>query len=114
MRAARAFQSSLGDDAVALGLGLTVGGASVGSTALMSFPLFMLLGTRNPQLGWIAIVLGLAVGHAAMYGPQASFLSELFGTKTIDYQHLKISCDRGFQATGLRAASPIGVTAMPI
>ena len=50
-------------------------------SALMSFPLFMLLGTKVPQLGWIAIVLGLAVGHAAMYGPQASFLSELFGTK---------------------------------
>jgi len=50
-------------------------------SALMSFPLFMLLATKNPQLGWIAIVLGLAVGHAAMYGPQASFLSELFGTK---------------------------------
>ena len=41
----------------------------------------MLLGTKNPHLGWIAIILGLAVGHAAMYGPQASFLSELFGTK---------------------------------
>jgi MFS transporter, MHS family, shikimate and dehydroshikimate transport protein len=51
------------------------------SDALMSFPLFMLLSTKSPQLGWIAIVLGLAVGHAAMYGPQASFLSELFGTK---------------------------------
>jgi MFS transporter, MHS family, shikimate and dehydroshikimate transport protein len=50
-------------------------------SALMSFPLFMLLATKNPQLSWIAIVLGLAVGHAAMYGPQASFLSELFGTK---------------------------------
>ena len=50
-------------------------------SALMSFPLFWLLGTKTPQLGWIAIVLGLAVGHAAMYGPQASFLSELFGTK---------------------------------
>jgi metabolite-proton symporter len=50
-------------------------------SALMSFPLFALLGTGSPQLGWIAIVLGLAVGHAAMYGPQASFLSELFGTK---------------------------------
>jgi metabolite-proton symporter len=50
-------------------------------SALMSFPLFSLLGTGSPQLGWIAIVLGLAVGHAAMYGPQASFLSELFGTK---------------------------------
>jgi MFS transporter, MHS family, shikimate and dehydroshikimate transport protein len=50
-------------------------------SALMSFPLFMLLGTKVPQMAWIAIVLGLAVGHAAMYGPQASFLSELFGTK---------------------------------
>jgi len=50
-------------------------------SALMSFPLFMLLGTKNPQYAWIAIVLGLAIGHAAMYGPQASFLSELFGTK---------------------------------
>jgi len=50
-------------------------------SALMSFPLFMLLGTKSPQLGWIAIILGLAVGHAAMYGPQASFFAELFGTK---------------------------------
>ncbi|PWT84958.1 MAG: MFS transporter, partial [Proteobacteria bacterium] len=50
-------------------------------SALMSFPLFMLLGTKTPHLGWIAIILGLAIGHAAMYGPQASFLSELFGTK---------------------------------
>jgi MHS family shikimate/dehydroshikimate transporter-like MFS transporter len=50
-------------------------------SAAMSFPMFMLLATKNPQLGWIAIVLGLAVGHATMYGPQASFFSELFGTK---------------------------------
>jgi MFS transporter, MHS family, shikimate and dehydroshikimate transport protein len=50
-------------------------------SAIMSFLLFLLLGTKNPQLGWIAIILGLAVGHAAMYGPQASFFAELFGTK---------------------------------
>ena len=50
-------------------------------SALMSFPLFWLLGTKVPQMAWIAIILGLAVGHAAMYGPQASFFSELFGTK---------------------------------
>jgi MFS family permease len=50
-------------------------------SALMSFPLFMLLATKDAHLAWIAIVLGLAVGHAAMYGPQASFLAELFGTK---------------------------------
>jgi MFS family permease len=56
-----------------------IGGAVF--SALMSFPLFMLLATKNPALAWIAIILGLAVGHAAMYGPQASFFSELFGTK---------------------------------
>lgn len=50
-------------------------------SALMSIPLFMLLETRSPALATVAIVLGLAVGHAAMYGPQASFLSELFGTR---------------------------------
>ena len=31
------------------------------------------------QLVWLAIILGL-VGHSAMYGPQAAFFSELFGT----------------------------------
>ena len=28
---------------------------------------------------WLAIVLGVAVGHNAMYGPQAAYFSELFG-----------------------------------
>lgn len=28
-----------------------------------------------------AIVLALVLGHSAMYGPQASFFSELFGTR---------------------------------
>lgn len=50
-------------------------------SAIMSIPLFMLLETRSPQMAMLAITLGLAIGHAAMYGPQASFLSELFGTK---------------------------------
>lgn len=50
-------------------------------SALMSFPLFMLLATKSPHAAMLAIVLGLAIGHAAMYGPQASFLSELFGTR---------------------------------
>ena len=30
----------------------------------------------------LSVVLALALGHAAMYGPQASFFSELFGTRT--------------------------------
>jgi len=50
-------------------------------SGLISFPFFWLFGTLNAQIGWIGIILGLAVGHAAMYGPQASFFSELFSTR---------------------------------
>jgi metabolite-proton symporter len=50
-------------------------------SAVMSFPLFLMLGTKDASLTAVGITLGLAVGHAAMYGPQASFLSEMFGTK---------------------------------
>lgn len=48
--------------------------------ALFSFPFFWMIGTGQPVVIWLAIVLGL-VGHAAMYGPQAAFFSELFGTR---------------------------------
>jgi metabolite-proton symporter len=47
---------------------------------LFSFPFFWLLETRQPAWATLAVVLGL-VGHAAMYGPQAAFFSELFGTR---------------------------------
>jgi len=30
----------------------------------------------------LSIVLAIVLGHAAMYAPQASFFSELFGTRT--------------------------------
>jgi MFS family permease len=30
---------------------------------------------------WLAIVLGINVGHDLMYGPQAAYFSELFGTR---------------------------------
>lgn len=47
---------------------------------LFAFPFFWLLGTKVPALAALAVVIGL-VGHAAMYGPQAAFFSELFGTR---------------------------------
>jgi len=47
---------------------------------LFSFPFFALVETKSTPLIVLAIVLGL-IGHAAMYGPQAAFFSELFGTK---------------------------------
>ncbi|MBI3879384.1 MAG: MHS family MFS transporter [Verrucomicrobia bacterium] len=47
--------------------------------ALFAFPFFWLVDTRAMAAVWLAITIGL-VGHAAMYGPQAAFFSELFGT----------------------------------
>ncbi len=47
--------------------------------ALFAFPFFWLIDTKIVSLVWLAIVIGM-VGHAAMYGPQAAFFSELFGT----------------------------------
>jgi metabolite-proton symporter len=47
---------------------------------LFAFPFFWLIGTREPVLVILAVVIGL-IGHSAMYGPQAAFFSELFGTR---------------------------------
>ena len=46
-----------------------------------AFPFFMLLDTKEPILIWLAIVVGVNLGHDLMYGPQAAFFSELFGTR---------------------------------
>jgi MFS family permease len=48
---------------------------------VLAFPFFWLVETRSAGAVWLAIGLGL-IGHAAMYGPQAAFFSELFGTRT--------------------------------
>jgi metabolite-proton symporter len=48
--------------------------------ALFAFPFFRLVETKATPLIWLALVVGL-IGHAAMYGPQAAFFSELFGTQ---------------------------------
>ncbi len=55
--------------------------AGAAFVALFAFPFFWLIDTRSAPLLWLAVVLALGVGHAAMYGPQASFFSELFGTR---------------------------------
>jgi MFS transporter, MHS family, shikimate and dehydroshikimate transport protein len=52
-----------------------------GMTALFAYPLFWLLDTGSTPLVWLALVVALVLGHAPMYGPQAAFLAELFGTR---------------------------------
>jgi MFS transporter, MHS family, shikimate and dehydroshikimate transport protein len=50
-------------------------------TGLFAFPFFWLVETSRTSLMTLAIVVALVGGHSAMYGPQASFFSELFGTR---------------------------------
>ncbi|HEX9016304.1 MAG TPA: MFS transporter [Chloroflexota bacterium] len=47
---------------------------------LVGFIFYPMIDTQQYWIMTAGIVLG-AIGHAAMYGPQASFLSEMFGTK---------------------------------
>ncbi len=50
-------------------------------TALFAFPLFWMLDTGDTGTVWLALVIAFVLSHAAMYAPQAAFLSELFGTR---------------------------------
>lgn len=47
---------------------------------LFAFPFFWLLGTENALLVCLAPI-GMAIGHSAMWGPQAALFSEAFGTR---------------------------------
>jgi metabolite-proton symporter len=50
-------------------------------SGLWAFPFFWLMGYKDPWLATLAVAVGLAIGHAAMYGPQGSFLSEMFSAR---------------------------------
>jgi MHS family shikimate/dehydroshikimate transporter-like MFS transporter len=50
-------------------------------TTLWAFPLFGLIDTETPVLVWLSIVVGVNLGHDLMYGPQAAYFAELFGTR---------------------------------
>ncbi|MBL9131795.1 MAG: MHS family MFS transporter, partial [Verrucomicrobiaceae bacterium] len=47
---------------------------------LFAFPFFWLVDLKSTWALTLAVTLGL-IGHSAMYGPQAAFFSELFGTR---------------------------------
>lgn len=51
------------------------------ASTLFVFPFFWLMNTGSVFLITIGIILGLNVLHDAVYGPQAVYYSELFGTK---------------------------------
>ena len=87
---------------------------------LFAFPFFWLVNTEVTVLIWLVIVLALVGGHAAMYGPQASFFSELFGTRvrysgaSLGYQLASVFAGglAPFIATALLAAFGYGAVAL--
>ena len=56
-----------------------IGGAVF--SGIWAFPLFFLLDMKSPEYMIVAIAVGMAIGHSAMYGPQAAFMSELFSAR---------------------------------
>ena len=51
------------------------------TTALFAYPLFLMLDTGSTPVVWTALIIAFVFSHAAMYAPQAAFLSELFGAR---------------------------------
>lgn len=49
---------------------------------LYIFPFFWLLNTAQPFFVVLSLVVALAIGHSAMYAPEAAFFAELFDTRT--------------------------------
>jgi MFS transporter, MHS family, shikimate and dehydroshikimate transport protein len=47
----------------------------------LAFPVFWLVYTNRQSLIWLGLVGVIALGHSAMYGPQAAFFAELFPTR---------------------------------
>ena len=83
--------------------------ASAAFMGLWVFPFFWLLNTESTFLIIAAVVVALAVGHAAVYGVQASFYAELFGTR-VRYSGASFA----YQISGIfgGALAPIIATAL--
>jgi MFS transporter, MHS family, shikimate and dehydroshikimate transport protein len=76
---------------------------------LFAFPFFWLMNTESAVLIWLAIILSLVLGHDAMYGPQAAYFAELFGTR-VRYSGASL----GYQLASVLAGglSPLIATAL--
>jgi MFS family permease len=75
-------------------------------TAILAFPYFWFLNTRNVGLVVLAIILSLAVCHACLYAPMAALISERFSTR-VRYTGATL----GFQLSSLTAGGPAPIIA---
>jgi MHS family shikimate/dehydroshikimate transporter-like MFS transporter len=68
---------------------------------IFAFPFFWLVETKITALIWIALILWIAVGHAATFAPMSSFIAERFDTNT-RYTGSSIS----YQLSGILVGGP--------
>jgi MFS transporter, MHS family, shikimate and dehydroshikimate transport protein len=78
-------------------------------TAAFAFPLFWLLGTKEPLVIVLTVVVALSLGHGTMFGLQSAYFPELFGTR-VRYSGASF----GFQAAAALGGgfAPIIATAL--
>jgi MHS family shikimate/dehydroshikimate transporter-like MFS transporter len=74
-----------------------------------AFPLFCLLATRDPIVIALTIAVAMSLAHGLMFGPQASFLPELFGT-LVRYSGASLGCQISVAISG--GFAPIIATAL--
>jgi len=74
--------------------------------AIFAYPFFLLLQTKNPVAVVFAMAFAIGIAHASLYGPQASFISEHFGTK-VRYSGASL----GYQLASLTAGGPAPIIA---
>ena len=60
-------------------------------SAAIDFPIFWMLDTRDPSLILITIAVAMSITHGAMFGPQAAYMPELFGTR-VRYSGASLGC----------------------
>ena len=59
--------------------------------AALAFPVFWLLDTRDPTVVVLTLVVVMSLTHGLMFGPQAAYLPEMFGTRT-RYSGVSLGC----------------------
>ncbi|MFN0041492.1 MAG: MFS transporter [Burkholderiales bacterium] len=74
-----------------------IGGALF--SAAFAFPFFMMINTQTPAIIYFALILAIAVGHAAMFGPQAAYFAELFGAR-LRYSGFAVARELGSVVAG--------------
>jgi MFS transporter, MHS family, shikimate and dehydroshikimate transport protein len=78
-------------------------------SALAAFPVFWLLQTKDPTIVVVTLMVSMSITHGLMFGPQAAYLPELFGTR-IRYSGASLGCQISAAISG--GFSPIIAAAL--